>query len=123
MTWQQIPAPEEFAKSWRERYADAEVAVPRVFEKAGLRALVGREPVVKGDWRWHISLSGPGRIPTWEELVDAAHELRPGVMFAIPMPPRSYWVNVHPHVIHLWETQDEHLIAEWKRSARGDRPT
>lgn len=115
--------PESFARQWRAQYADVDVPVPRVFEKGGLRALVGREPVVDGDWRWHVSVSGPGRIPTWEELVTAAHELRPGVVFCVPMPPRTWWLNVHEHVLHAWETRDEHLVAEWRRSARGDRPT
>jgi hypothetical protein len=123
MTWHEFPAPEGFAQTWRERYADAEVAVPRFYEHGGLRALVGREPVVKDDWRWHVSVSGPDRIPTWEELVSACHELRPGVVFCIPMPPRTWWINVHKDVLHAWETRDEHLIAEWRRNARGDRPT
>lgn len=123
MTWQEIPAPEDFAKQWRERYAAAGVEVPRFFERDGLRALVGREPVVTDDWRWHVSVSREDRIPTWEELVAAAHELRPGVVFAVPMPPRSWWMNAHPNVLHLWQTNDEHLIAEWRRNARGDRPT
>jgi hypothetical protein len=114
--------PESFNEAWRKQYP-ADVPPPDAFEKGGLRALIGREPVVKGDPRWHISLSGPDRIPTWEELVAAAHDLRPGVVFCIPMPPRSFWVNVHPHVLHLWEVQDPHLVAEWRRNARGDRPT
>lgn len=73
--------------------------------------------------RWHISLRGPGRVPTWEELVDVAHQLRPGVPFVLAVPPRSLWMNVHPHVLHLWETADEPLLEEWRVNARGDAPT
>ena len=73
--------------------------------------------------RWHLSLQGPGRVPTWRELAAAAHELRPGVGFVASVPPKSLWMNVHPHVLHLWECGDPALIEEWKVNARGDRPT
>jgi len=122
--WQEAQMPESFKAQWRTQFADANVDPPRAFEKGGLRVLMGREPVVPEDWRWHLSVQGPGRIPNWEEMVAAAHELRPGVVFCVPMPPRSWWVNCHPHVLHLWETNDPHLVAEWRRYAgRGQQPT
>jgi hypothetical protein len=102
------------------------VARPLVYRGAGMMALVGREHCggrPTDPLRWHISLQGPGRVPTWEELVMVAHELRPGVPFVVSVPPRSLWLNLHPHVLHLWETGDEALIAEWKANARGDVPT
>jgi hypothetical protein len=73
--------------------------------------------------RWHISLRGPGRVPSWGELAQAAHSLRPGVPFVISVPPRSMWMNVHPHVLHLWETDDDALLEEWKANAMGATPT
>ena len=120
MSWRQVPNPPEWVAAWREQFGDTP---PRAYENGKLQALVGREPVVDDDYRWHISISGPGRVPTWEELAATAHELRPGVPMAIGIPPRSWWMNVHPHVLHLWELRDEHLIAEWRRNARGDQPT
>jgi hypothetical protein len=122
MSWQQVAMPEGFNRAWRKANGD-DPPPPRAFEHGGCCALVGREPVVAGDYRWHISVSGPGRVPSWEELAAAAHALRPGVPMAVGIPPRSWWVNVHPHTLHLWELRDEHLIAEWRRNARGDRPT
>lgn len=89
-----------------------------------LRALVGRE---WWDWdnseRWHISVSCADRVPTWEELVTTVHELRPGVPFCMGVPPKTWWMNVHPHVLHMWETRDDGLIEEWRRNARGHTPT
>ena len=117
---------EPFASAWREQIPD--VPPPVCWQKRnGLTALVGREPV-GGEMRWHISLrygdiGKDGRIPTWEELVEAAHELRPGVVFAIGVPPRSWWINVHPNVLHLHEIRDEALVAQWRAERSGQRPT
>ncbi|HEY3021854.1 MAG TPA: hypothetical protein VGJ32_16765 [Solirubrobacteraceae bacterium] len=124
MTWKQQPVPKLFLDAWRENAGD--VPPPRAYGNGVLRAFVGREPMVgtdPDDLRWHISVSGPSRIPTWEELVDAAHALRPGVVFVVGVPPRSWWMSVHPHVLHLWETRDDGLVAEFRANARGDTPT
>jgi hypothetical protein len=72
--------------------------------------------------RWHISVSGPGRVPTWTELVRCAHVLRPGVPFVLSVPPQHLWMNVNPDVLHLWETNDAALQEEWKANATGDVP-
>lgn len=102
---------------------------PKVFygyDRAGRRvlyALLGREPVAPGDDRWHLSLSAEGRVPNWDELAAAAHALRPGVAFAIGVPPRSWWINVHEHVLQLWEVADANLLAQWRSERRGDRPS
>jgi hypothetical protein len=70
----------------------------------GLQAFVGREHcggVPTSPRRWHISLRGSGRIPTWAELVEAAHALRPRRVARRRVPPRSQWMNVHLHVLQL----------------------
>ena len=115
------------ADGWLDGYPE-ELDPPQAWEHAstGLKAILGRE------WaggrrgaplRWHLSVSADGRIPTWHELVDAAHGIRPGVAFVVGVPPRSWWMNVHPHVLHLWETDDRALIEEWRVNARGDSVT
>ncbi|HEX6786652.1 MAG TPA: hypothetical protein VF076_05610, partial [Acidimicrobiales bacterium] len=73
--------------------------------------------------RWHLSLSHEQRVPTWEEIRDACHELRPGVTFSVGIPPRSMWMNEHDHVLHAWETVDPALYEEYRTNARGDTPT
>ena len=106
-----------------------EVAAPVAYAHPdGRTALVGREPVAEDDWRWHVSVrhgdpGEDGRVPSWEELVSTAHELRPGICFAVAVPPRSWWINVHPHVLHLWEIRDPYLVEMWRQESRGDQPT
>jgi hypothetical protein len=90
-----------------------------------LAAIVSRDDIAHGggDVRWHISLQHKDRVPTWEELSRAGHDLRPGVTFVIGVPPRSWWLNVHEHVLHLWQTKDENLEDQWRFERRGDEPT
>lgn len=120
--WQPVASP-DFEQLWRDTHPDGDVAPPQTFQRGPLRALVGFEPVIDDDRRWHVSVSCADRLPTWGELVEAAHTLRPGVVFVVGVPPRSWWLNVHPYVLHLWETTDEHLVSEWRRNGRGDTPT
>lgn len=97
---------------------------PRAMRSGLLQAVVSRDLLPPEEQpRWHISLAHKDRIPVWEELAACAHELRPGVPFALGVPPRSWWINVHPHVLHLWELRDWPLIEQWKAERRGDRPT
>ena len=54
----------------------------------------------------HVSVSTPGRCPNWDEMTfvkylfwspdDAVMQLHP---------PRSSYVNQHPHCLHLWRPQ------------------
>jgi hypothetical protein len=88
--------------------------------------ILAREPIGPRslvDLRWHISMSHADRLPEWSELVEVAHVLRPGVVFCIGVPPKSWWMNVHEFTLHLWELKDDNLIAEYRANARGQRPT
>lgn len=88
-----------------------------------LHALVSHEEWQPGELRWHVSISGPERVPTWSEVAAALHELRPGVPFVMGVPPRSWWMNVHSDVLHAWETTDALLIDQWRANRRGDAPS
>ena len=126
--WQEAQQHPEFISMWKGQHGDM-VPVPRVFtHNDGRVAMLGREPYAKDDWRWHISLrSGipgrDGRPPTWDELVDTAHALRPGVPFVVGIPPRSFWMNIHPHVLHMVETKDQAMLEQWRHNAMGQQPT
>lgn len=128
--WTEITHGQEFVGLWKRKHGDR-VPVPRAFQhRDGRTALINREPYgnADDDWRWHISVrSGDpgidGRVCTWEEMVDTAHALRPGVPFVIGIPPRSWWMNVHPDVLHLVETKDQPVIETWKINAQGHTPT
>jgi hypothetical protein len=127
--WVRVSNP-EFERIWREQCGDS-APVPETWQhRKGLTAVVGREPLgpKQDDWRWHISLrfgdpGRNGRVPTWKEMVEAAHQLRPGVVFCIPMPPKSWWLNVHDDVLHLHEIHDEPLVELWKAQRMGHQPT
>jgi len=120
--WKQTAHPDGYVELWSHNMGDQPLPVP-YWHPCGLTALVAREEWVPGDWRWHISVrygdpGHNGRVPTWEELVRAAHELRPGVVFVIGIPPRSWWMSVHPHVLHLMETKDEPMIEQFKANSQ-----
>lgn len=121
--WKEHPLPDGVKRVWMTSGLPPE-RFPRYFtDPSGLIALVGREPVADGDERWHISLRHKDRVPTWDELARAGHELRPGVCFVIGVPPRSWWMNVHEDVLHLWELKDEPIMALWRaESQRGATP-
>lgn len=78
---------------------------------------------VMPDWRWHISVSGESAVPRWADLVAIGHHLRPGICFVVGVPPRSWWINVHEFCLHLYESKDENLMAQWKSEAQGHTPT
>lgn len=87
-----------------------------------LRAFLSRD-LLGAEWRWHISVNGGGRVARWDELAGAAHAIRPGVVFVIGVPPRSWWLNVHEHVLHLWEVRDDALTEQWRGERAGMAPT
>jgi len=87
--------------------------------------IVNREPAGGGldHLRWHVSVSRRDRLPEWAEFAEIVHQVRPGVAFALPLPPKSWWINVHEFTLHAWEVKDEPLVRQWRLEARGDRPS
>lgn len=64
---------------------------------------------VEGDGRrWlHLSASTPARVPHWDELVGLKEALLGAESNAVMLiPPRSRWVNIHPHCLHAWVCLD-----------------
>ena len=58
--------------------------------------------------RWmHVSCSTPTRLPTWDELRLVKDTFigrdRPALQL---LPRQSEYVNIHPHVLHLWSCLD-----------------
>jgi hypothetical protein len=114
----------DFLGAWR-RMMGADVPPPQVFARGDVRVMLGREPVAEDgtDPRWHLSIASPDRVPSWAEIVNAAHALRPGVVFVIGVPPRSWWLNVHPNCLHLWEMRDANLAGQWRAERQGHEPS
>ena len=73
-----------------------------------LRVLVGQEPFMAGGARgWHLSISHPSRLPTWDEIHDARYKFCPDqTRMAIILPPKAEYVNLHPTTMHLYEVQE-----------------
>lgn len=55
----------------------------------------------------HMSMSHRDRMPRWDELVEAKEWLMGTETYAYQVaPPRSVYVNDHPHVLHLFRCID-----------------
>ena len=53
--------------------------------------------------RWHVSVSHPRRVPSWDEMRTAREAMTSdAVTMAILMPPSAQYVNVHDYCLHLW---------------------
>lgn len=76
------------------------------------------------DWRWHLSIAGRDmKVPVWDTVAAIAHELRPGVPFALGIPPKSWWIDVHSGCLHAWELHDDNLLAQWRSERLGHTPS
>lgn len=65
----------------------------------------------KEDGRWHMSISHPKRLPSWEEIKDARKAtLPPNIFLCVLFPPEEFWLNIHDYCMHLWQIEDEKLI-------------
>jgi len=65
--------------------------------------------------KWiHLSVAGPGRVPHWSELVDVKELFLGRDSKAIQViPPRAEYVNIHPHVLHLFVCVDEDVLPDF----------
>jgi len=68
-----------------------------------LTIIVTRDVLPDG-LRWHLSISHPGRYPTWDEIRDARYALLPDqCTMAMLLPPKAQYVNLHKNCFHLHE--------------------
>lgn len=68
--------------------------------------LSGALIVVSDGMGWeHASVSFPDRCPTWEEMCALKSALWDEDACVVQFhPPRSDYVNFHPHCLHLWRS-------------------
>lgn len=53
---------------------------------------------------WHLSISHPKRLPTWEEVRDARYALIPDeAVMAMLLPPRGDYLNLHEYTLQMYE--------------------
>lgn len=85
--------------------------VGRVFRMRDCNIIVSLDPHSDGRTLWHLSISGHGRDPAWQEIVTARYRLLPDVPeMAMFLPPLDEYVNLHPHTFHLHEVPRGRII-------------
>jgi hypothetical protein len=58
----------------------------------------------KDGGKWHLSMSCPDRLPTYEEMKEIRYKYLPTVAYMAQIfPPLEEFVNVHPFTLHLWQ--------------------
>lgn len=77
-------------------------------EGAGLRIIETLARERDGRAWHHVSFSRAARTPTWDDVtlvkrLFIGEEVEAYQVLA----PRSRWVNVHPHCLHLWACHDQ----------------
>lgn len=65
---------------------------------------------------WHLSISRPEKLPTWEEVRDARYALVPDeATMALLLPPQAEYVNVHSNCLQLYEIPGEYIAEHQDR--------
>lgn len=65
--------------------------------------------------REHISLSKSHQLPSWNEVKKVREKYcDPKKFYVMVLPPKEYYVDVHPYCFHLWEVLAEEEIEIWK---------
>lgn len=77
----------------------------KMYSKGPLMALVSYE-----NGLWHLSVSGEGFIPTYNQIKEARYSLVPDdCHMAMIYPPKSEFVNVHETCLHLFQLSNEEM--------------
>ena len=59
---------------------------------------------------WHLSISHPKRLPTYEELKEARYKFMPDNIYAAMIfPPQKEFVNAMPYCLHLWQLENNKI--------------
>ena len=89
-------------------------------DRRGLKAILSAAVELDGR-RWlHLSVSHALRLPTWAEFVAAKEALMGRDRKAIQvLPPRREWVNISPHVLHLFACVDGDVLPDFTRGSGG----
>lgn len=74
------------------------LGVGDVYRADGLTAIASIEPTGA-----HISISAPGRYPTWDEIASIKERVFPELPMVMALPPRAEYVNIHTTCLHIWE--------------------
>jgi hypothetical protein len=67
--------------------------------------------------RWlHLSLSRKSRLPSWDDVRLVKNLFLGRERLAVQvLPPESRYINIHPHVLHLWSCMDGDAVPDFAR--------
>lgn len=78
-----------------------------------MRLPLGRSLTViaSNDDGWeHVSVSRPSRCPTWDEMCEVKELFWDDEDMVIQYhPPKSQYINCHPHCLHMWKPTEVEL--------------
>ena len=85
------------------KFGKPELERPKVLNWKGIKIIVSLD-----DGKYHLSMSGNGRSPSYKEIKHIRYQLIPDKIYMAQIfPPADEFVNVHPHCHHLWEILPE----------------
>lgn len=112
LLWMRAYLPDPPPVGWRLR--------SRLGDGAAYQARSGQVVILSGSRqddgrRWvHLSTSFADRLPTWADLRNVKDLFLGPDLYAVQvMPPRALYVNIHPHVLHLFACADGWPLPEF----------
>jgi hypothetical protein len=101
------------AATWR--FQEKHVMGGFVVRNDGLRVMVSAAIERDGKTWLHVSLSRAERIPSWDDLKDVRETFIPDDLVALQVfPPPDEYVNINPHVLHLWACVDGRVTPDFR---------
>lgn len=77
----------------------------RAYWMSGCRIIVSQQKA-----GWHLSISKPSKLPSWEEVRDARYALVPDeTTMALLLPSQSEYVNLHEFCLQMYEIPSEYI--------------
>lgn len=113
--WKYIPVPTPNGWRMMEMLCDG----CSYIHPGGLRVIISGQIEEDGK-RWlHCSLSRRNTIPSHDDIITVRRAFLGEDRYAYQVfPPKDRYVNIHPHVLHLWSCVDEpegKLLPEFSR--------
>lgn len=81
-----------------------------------LMVLCSQSVEADGRMWFHVSMSRPTRLPTWQDVRRVKDAFIGKDQKAVQVfPPQSEYVNIHPHVLHLFHCMDGDVLPDFRR--------
>jgi hypothetical protein len=75
---------------------------------SGLRVIISLDTMEGGETWWHVSLSYPDKLPSWEDVKSVKDAFIGEDREAFQLLPRQEeYVNLHQYCLHLWAREEK----------------